>query len=78
MRLLTKGCMEQGALAEVILSLLQVAVRNNQQGVLYFTGSFKPEILAAAPAPALDDNFFVSSPPLFVPALFLLLPCAST
>ncbi|CAL8461997.1 g1528 [Coccomyxa elongata] len=37
---------------------IQVAIRNNQQGVLYFTSPFKPDILAAPAASPVDDNFF--------------------
>ncbi|KAK9908655.1 hypothetical protein WJX75_001085 [Coccomyxa subellipsoidea] len=40
-------------------NVIQVAIRNNQQGVLYFTSACKPEILTA-PAPSatpLDDFF---------------------
>ncbi len=38
---------------------LQVAVRNNQQGVLYFSSPFKPEVLAAQ-SNASSTDFFVS------------------
>ena len=37
---------------------MQVAVRNNQQGVLYFSAPFKPEILASQ-ASASSNDFFV-------------------
>jgi len=39
---------------------LQVAIRNTQQGVLYFSTAFKPEVLAAPAAAAPMDDFFVS------------------
>jgi hypothetical protein len=39
----------------------QVAIRNNQQGVLYFAANVKPGVLAQQPPPAaassLDDLF---------------------
>ncbi len=38
---------------------VQVAVRNNQQGVLYFSSPFKPEVLAAQSS-ASSTDFFVS------------------
>ena len=41
---------------------VQVAVRNNQQGVLYFSAPFKPEVLAAQSS-ASSTDFFVRSPP---------------
>lgn len=43
------------------VTCVQVAIRNNQQGVLYFTSPFKPDILGAPAASPLDDNFFVSA-----------------
>lgn len=44
----------------------QVAIRNNQQGVLYFSSNFKPEVLAApAQSTAPLDDFFVSIPSPF-------------
>ena len=39
---------------------LQVAVRNNQQGVLYFTAPFKAEVLSTAPSNTSSNDFFVS------------------
>ncbi|EIE25043.1 Adaptor protein complex beta subunit [Coccomyxa subellipsoidea C-169] len=40
-------------------SVIQVAIRNNQQGVLYFSSNFKPEVLAApAQSAAPLDDFF--------------------
>ena len=51
-----KGC----TLTACGVMCAQVAIRNNQQGVLYFTSPFKPDVLAAPAASPLDDNFFVS------------------
>ena len=35
-------------------------MRNNQQGVLYFTAPFKAEILSTAPSNTSSNDFFVS------------------
>ncbi len=45
---------------------VQVAVRNNQQGVLYFSSPFNPEVLAAQSS-ASSTDFFVSLPPVSAP-----------
>ncbi|CAK0783703.1 hypothetical protein CVIRNUC_006902 [Coccomyxa viridis] len=37
---------------------IQVAVRNNQQGVLYFTAPFKAEVLSTAPSNTSSNDFF--------------------
>ena len=49
-------------ITESCACVLQIAVRNNQQGVLYFSVSFKPEILASQ-ASAPSNDFFVSLSP---------------
>ena len=41
---------------------MQVAVRNNQQGVLYFAANVKPGVLTQQPAAASSlDDLFVSA-----------------